>query len=335
MSSYRFLFLSLFSLILLPGILLASPSRDRADALFEDAVALNKQRQFKDAIISFVRAVKLVPGDHKYHRGLHMTYQATGRIRQGINFYRNLVREVPENAVAHYWLGRYYLSNRSLEDAAIAFEESARLDPKDEHPFISLGHVYSRLGKNKESLKAFLQADKMVPGVAVVKVGLGNSYFRMKEFDKARKEYEEAVAEDPSFTEAQFNLGILYERSKDYDKAYDQWQLLIEADPNDSAARENLAKLYYRGGFYLDALREYSTLSLVKVDTARIFLGLGESQIMLASELNDEKDRDLLKLRAIESFKRTLEIDPKNDTARQYLERLEALELKKRNSKKK
>ncbi|MFQ5779911.1 MAG: tetratricopeptide repeat protein [Nitrospiria bacterium] len=335
MSLHRAFYMGVFFLMLFPGMLLASPPEERAEALYEEGTALNKRRQFDEAIIRFVQAVKLSPDNHKYHKRLHVTYLATRRIRQGTAFYRNLVDRHPKNAVIHYWLGRFYLSGRFLDDAAKAFKEATLLAPKDDHAFLSLGHVYRRMRKDREALEAYLQADKLAPGVPVIKVGLGNSYFALKEFDKARKEYEEALAEDSSFTEAQFNLGIIYEKNKDYDKAFDQWQGMIETDPNESEAREHLARLYYRGGFYLDAVREYATLSLVKVDSARVFLALGEAQVMLASELNDSKDRDLLKKKAIESFERTLEIDPKNALARRYLERLKTLESEKFSSKRK
>ncbi len=260
MLNLRSFFLGIVLIVLLPGMLLASPAHDRADALFEEGLFLSKQRQFDDAIISFVRAVKLGPRQHRYHRGLYMTYQATRRVPQGIAFYKNLILDHPGNSTLHYWLGRYYLSSLRLDDSARAFKESARLAPKDEHPFISLGHVYSRMEKTQEALEAYLQADRLAPGVPVIKVGLGTSYFKLKEFEKARKVYEEALADDASFTEAQYNLGLIYERSKDYDKAFEQWQILLEADPNESGAREHLARLYYRGEFYLEAVREYTTL---------------------------------------------------------------------------
>jgi len=309
--------------------LMASAIDDEADAYFEEGMALNKQRQFNDAIIQFSEAIKLRINKHKYHRGLHRTYLATRRIRQGVNYYRGLLRGHPKNAVLHYWLGRFHLANQDLEASAREFKKSTGLDPKDDHAFISLGHVYARLGKVDESLEAFLAADALVPDVAVVKIGIGNAYFSKKDYDKAEKAYKAGIEKDGSFLEARFNLGVIYEKKGEYGEAGEQWGLMIEADPNESEARERLARLYMRGKLYIDAVREYATLSLVNLDKPRIFFALGEAQVLLASELGDLKDRKQLRKLAKESFERVLELEPDNKKAKRYLEQLKKIAVSK------
>ncbi len=296
--------------------------KDQAQLLFDEGMDLNKQRRYDEAIEKLTQAVTLSLDTHKYHQALHLTYIATRRGPHAIQFYKELIRRHPKNGTIHYWLGRLYLEKKSLEEAAQEFKEASLLAPKDEHPFISLGHAYSRLGRDKEALEAYLQANKLVPKIAVVHVGLGNIYFKRKEHGKAQKAYEEALALDASFTEARYNLGLIYEKKGEISKAVKQWQTLIEEDPNESAARERLARLYFRAERYLDAVREYSTLTQVKQNSPEIFFALGESQVMLASTLNDPDDRDALKRMAAESFQRTLELDPKNAEVRKYLARL-------------
>ncbi|HET6464832.1 MAG TPA: hypothetical protein VFH55_04390, partial [Nitrospiria bacterium] len=53
-----------------------------------------------------------------------------------------------------------------------------------------------------------------------------------------------------------------------------------------------------------------------------VFLALGESQIMLAESLENPDDKKQLKDLAVQSFRHTLELDPKNGQARKYLDRL-------------
>ena len=312
-------------LFLLPAESMASAIDDEAEAYFEEGMALNKQRQFNDAIIQFSEAIKLRIDKHKYHRGLHQTYLATRRVRQGLNYYKSLLRDRPKNATVHYWLGRYHLANQDLESSAREFQKASVLDPEEEHAFIALGQAYARLGKMDESLDAFLAADQLVPDVAVVKIGIGNAYFAKKEFDKAEKAYKRGLEKDSSFLEARFNLGVIYEQKGEYGEAGEQWGLMIEADPNESEARERLAQLYMRGKLYIDAVREYSTLSLVNLHNPRIFLALGEAQVLLASELSDAEDRKQLRKLAKESFKRVIELEAQNKKARRYLKQLEKI----------
>jgi tetratricopeptide (TPR) repeat protein len=308
-------------LICLPQLLFAAPA-DQAKSYFEEGIELNKQRRYDEALDKFTQAATLSLDTHIYHQALYRTYIALRRGPRGTQFYKDLTAKHPTNGTIHYWLGRFYLENRSLEEAAKEFKEAARLAPQDEHPFVSLGHVYLRLGKEKEALEAYMQANKLSPRIAAVHAGMGNIYYRQKSFDKAQKEYEEALAIDPSLMEARYNLGLIYEKKGEISNAVKQWQTMVEGDPNESRAREKLARIYFLGGEYLDAAREYATLSQVKQSSPEIFLALGESQVLLAASLSDPNERQQLIAMAIQAFQRTIELDPKNAQARKYLDRL-------------
>ncbi|MFQ5596558.1 MAG: tetratricopeptide repeat protein [Nitrospiria bacterium] len=320
----RFGFIAVCTMLLSPALNAATPE-EIAESHFEEAVSFNKQRQFNDAIIELAQAVKLSIDNHKYHRALHRTYLATRRGRQGILFYKGLVREHPKNPTVHYWLGRFYLADKSLDAAAREFQRVTLLAPKDEHGYISLGHVYIRMGKPEKALEAYLKADVLVPDIPVVKVGIGNIYYAFEDYDKAQEAYEVALEKDSSYLEARYNLGLIYEIKGEFGEAAEQWKLMIETDPNESDARERLANLYFRAKLYMDAVREYATLSLVRLEDPKIFFALGEAQILLASELTNQKDRDTLKMRARESFSRVLELEPNHKAAKRYLKRLKSI----------
>ncbi|TAK09486.1 MAG: tetratricopeptide repeat protein [Candidatus Manganitrophaceae bacterium] len=308
-------------LICFPPVLFAAPA-DRAQAYFEEGIDLNKQRRYDEALENFTQAIHLNLDNHKYHQALYMTHMALRRGPQGIQFYKDLAAKHPANGTVRYWLGRFYLESRSLEDASKEFLEATRLAPQDEHAFVSLGHVYLRQGKEKEALEAYLQANKRSPRIAVVHAGMGNIYYHRKNLNKAQKEYEEALAIDASLTEARYNLGLIYEKKGEIAKAVKQWQTLIDEDPNESKAREKLARVYFLSERYLDAVREYATLSQVRQSSPEVFFALGESQILLAASLSDPKERQELMAMAAQAFQRTVELDPKNVQARKYLDRL-------------
>lgn len=320
----RAIYLAGLLLICLPGFTFSSPSTstDRAKASFEEGIELNKQRRYDEALGKFIQAATLSLDSHIYHQAVYRTQIALRRGPQGTQFYKDLAAKHPTNATVHYWLGRFHLESRALEEAAKEFEEAARLAPRDEHAFVSLGHVYLRIGKEKEALEAYSQANKLSPKIAVVHAGMANIHYRRNHFDKAQKEYEEALAIDPSLMEARYNLGLIYEKKGEISKAVKQWQAMVEADPNESRAREKLARVYFLGGEYLDATREYATLSQVKQGSPDIFLALGESQLLLAASLSDPNERRQLIAMAIQAFQRTVELDPKNAQARKYLDRL-------------
>lgn len=320
MYSYTAVF---FLLFFSPQLLFASPA-DQAKSSFEEGIELNKQRHYDEALEKFTQAVLLSLDTHIYHQALYRTSIALRRGPQEIKFYNDLAAKHPTNGVVHYWLGRFYLESQALEEAAKQFKEATRLAPQDEHGFVSLGHINARLGKEKEALEAYTRANKISPRIASVHAGMGNIYYHRKDFDKALKEYKEALAIDSSLTETRYNVGLIYEKKGEIAKAVKQWQTLIEEDPNESKAREKLARVYFLSERYLDAVREYATLSQVRQSSPEIFFSLGESQILLAASLSDQKERQQLMAMAREAFQRTLELDPKNLQARKYLDRLKS-----------
>jgi len=303
----------------------AATMEETAKQYFDQGAELNKQQHYDEAIAKLTLAVRMSIDTHKYHQALFLTYLATRRGLQGIEAYKGLVHDFPKNAAPHYWLGRFYLESRSLDDAAREFQAATTLAPADEHGWISLGHVYYRQGKDDAALRAYREADHLSPKVAVVHAGLGNLYMKKHEDAQARTEMMTALQLDPSLTETRYNLARIYERAGDTDKAMEQWQQILEDDPNESDARKRLADAYLAQKKYADAVEEFDTLSRINQESPDVFLSLGEAQILLASTVDDTTHRREVLEAATHSLQRVIELDPDNDAAQKYLKQIQSL----------
>jgi cytochrome c-type biogenesis protein CcmH/NrfG len=299
-------------------------SEEEAKAYFEAGTELNKQQRYDEALTKFSQAIHLSLENNKYHQSYFFTSLALRRGLKAIEEYKQLAAQHPDSPTVHYWLGRLYLQSQSLDDAAREFRNASKLAPQDDHAWISLGHVYYRQGKDAEAMAAYQTANKLAPNVAAVHAGLGNLYLKKKDYPKAQKELEEALRLDESLTEARFNLSLTYEKRGETEKAVKEWQRILEDDPNESGARERLARYYFHTKRYDEAVQEYSMLSQLRPDSPEVFLALGEAQVMSGSVSSDQDERNHLKHAAIEAFQRTLELDPGNIQAREYLDRLDS-----------
>ena len=307
-------------LLTCPPLLLGEQAEEEARGHFEKGVEFNQQRQFTEARNEFQQAVSLDLENYKYHQALVLNYIQTRQGPLALQLYKGLERDHPQSAAVHYWYGRVYLESGSLPDAAREFSEAARLAPQDEHPFVSLGHVYYRMGKQDEALKAYLRAEALKPGIASVLAGIGNVYYVRKDYDKAKPAYLKALKIDPTLTDARYNLSLIYKKQGETGKAIEEWKKMLEDDPNESGAREQLARAYFLGEQYEDAAEQYYMLSLVRQESPGVFFALGESEILWAATTKDaEKKKELLE-EAQGAFQQTLDLDPKNERARKYLE---------------
>ena len=308
------------------GVSLASSPNEEAEFLFKKGMENIKTSNYEEAQRVLTEAVLLSLETHKYHQALFFHYLKTRRGPLGIKFYEDLIIKYPNSSIVHYWLGRFYLQRRTLDQAAREFKEATRLAPEDDHGFIALGHATLELGNVEDAYNAYRRANELAPKVAVVHEGLGNIYYRKKDYSKAKMEYDLAIKLDASLNEARYNLGLIHEKNGDIGKAIGQWKAILESDPNEAQARERLARIYFLGEQYSDAAREYSMITKVRPFSTDIFLALGESLIMAATVTEDPAEMSQMKESAIQAFREALELDPENPTALEYIEKLSTQE---------
>jgi predicted Zn-dependent protease len=62
-----------------------------------------------------------------------------------------MVREFPDAPMAHFSLGKHYLSLRRYPEAARALEEATRLDPAYAAALVALGDAYAGAGQTAKA----------------------------------------------------------------------------------------------------------------------------------------------------------------------------------------
>jgi (2Fe-2S) ferredoxin/predicted TPR repeat methyltransferase len=93
-----------------------------------------------------------------------------------------------------------------------------------------------------------------------------------------------------------------------YDEAIKNYVDALNLDPRDSRVLYNLATAQMLAKRYSDAVRSYTQVTIINPNDAESFLYLG------VCHFNSGRN-DLAK----DSWKKTLELDPKNETAKNYL----------------
>ncbi len=315
-------FISALAFLLISVLPYPSWSNEQAKVHFEKGLEFNKKGEYTKSREELIKAVQLDIGTHQFHQGLFFHFIQTRSGPKGIVFYQDLKKQFPKSATVAYWLGRFFLQKKSYQDAAREFKEATRLAPRDDHAFIALGHTYWEMEKADEAFKAYNQANQLSPNVAVVHEGLGNVHYKRKDFDKAQKAYAKAIKLEPTLIVARFNLGLIYEENKEFEKAFDQWTEILKIDPNETQARERLAWIYFMGEEFSEAAREFSTILKIRPSSPNIYMGLGESLILLSSSFSDPEQVAQIRNSAIEAFQHTVDLDPDNSRAREYLSKL-------------
>ena len=100
----------------------ATATQENAEQYINRGVALHKQGELDDAIVSFRKAIELDPSDASAHYSLGKALRDKGQLDAAIASYRRAIEFQPDNAMTHYHLAHALWKPGQL-DAVIAFSK--------------------------------------------------------------------------------------------------------------------------------------------------------------------------------------------------------------------
>jgi serine/threonine-protein kinase len=192
-----------------------------------------------------------------YEQGLAALrrYDKPGNLDEAIADFRQIIGRVPHHAAAHAGLARaYQLKFQSqskdrmwLDQALPLAERAVALDGYLASARVSLGMVYTSLGRLDEAKREIEKAIQLEPGNADAQYALGAVYEARAQPDLAEAAFQRAVALRPDrlFYDT---LGALYLRTGRLAPAIAAFQSSIRLAPDGALGYSNLGVAYYRRG---------------------------------------------------------------------------------------
>ncbi|RPH54819.1 tetratricopeptide repeat protein, partial [bacterium] len=182
-------------------------------------------------------------------------YDKPGNLDEAIADFRQIIGRVPDHAAAHAALARAcrqkFLSQSKdrmwLDQALPLAERAVALDGYLASARVSLGLVYTSLGRLDEATREIEKAIQLEPGNADAQYALGTLYESRTQLDLAEAAYQRAIAlrPDRQFYDA---LGALYQRTGRLAPAIAAFQSSIRVAPDGFLGYSNLGAAYYLQG---------------------------------------------------------------------------------------
>lgn len=163
---------------------------------------------------------------------------------EAIRRHQLVIKEHPENALAHYHLGFSYGMLGEHQQEFEEYEQAVNLGLDDWQLFLNLGLLYLETGNVNDATKVLKLATLLGPSHAETHFNLALAYQRMGEIQPAEQEVLLAIQIDPNQPDARNMLGTLYAQEGKCSRAQDEWSELAESDPSYSPARQNLVILH-------------------------------------------------------------------------------------------
>jgi tetratricopeptide (TPR) repeat protein len=159
---------------------------------------------------------------------------------EAIRRHQLVIKEHPDNALAHYHLGFAYGLMGQHQQELAEYQDAIDLGLDDWQLFLNLGLLYLEAGNQNAAMQVLRLATLLGPDRPETHFNLGLAYQRLGKLDQAEQEILLSVQIDPSQVDARNTLGTIYAEEGKYSRAQDEWNELVQADPNYAPARQNL-----------------------------------------------------------------------------------------------
>jgi Flp pilus assembly protein TadD len=207
------------------------------------------------------------------------------------------VQVVPRTSADLAVLGDDIGRKTRTEDLA-AYTKLLDGDPKDPLRHDAVAILYLQGGRVQEAAVHFRESLRLNPESAPAHYNLGTALSLQRRFDDAVTEFREAVHLDPDHAEAHNNLGAMLHVSGRLDEAAEHYRRAITLRPDNAQAQNNLGRLLSQQGRQAEAIACFRRALALDPDFAAALYGLAWIRATSDSATQDAKEAVRLAERA-------------------------------------
>lgn len=194
--------------------------------------------------------------------------------------YRRAVELQPENATAHYNIGKVLYRKREYDGAIAEYREAVRLRRDDPETHYDLGEALFDKQNFAEAMAEYRETLRLKPDHARAHGGIGAVLLRQRGADgltQAVDELKQAVAIDPNYARGYDLLGSVYAVLRREDEAFAAWKEFKRLAPDNPRGPTLMATLLLERNRYAEALSEVQPFVERNLKDSRLLLVAGRA----------------------------------------------------------
>jgi len=220
---------------------LRSGGKDQAQYQKRLASVLALQGKREEAARMYGEIARQEPQD-KESLLAHANLLMDSDVEEATKEFESLVKQMPNNPVAHFNLGRARAARRQNEAASREFREAIRLRRDYMPARMALTQLELDSGRNKEALELANEALSLDARNPQGRLYRATAYIGLQQFNEARKELSGVLKDFPDFSEAILQLAFVDLAEKRYKEAYATLDKLYSST-NDTRALRGMRDL--------------------------------------------------------------------------------------------
>jgi len=232
----------------LPAAAIAKIKEQFLDAysFLRAGMANERTGNYPAAVKAYERGLAIEPDNVELLNALGFSLFQQGRSKEAVVALEKALVVDPKHAKAHNNLALAAIDSGELEVAEAHYRESLAINPQ---PAIynDLGFVLERQGLPDEAAEAYRNALKLDPRSATAHYNLGSSLARSGKFAEAESHLRKSLTISPN-TQTYTGLGIVLSQLGRTDEAVANLRAAVEADPKNAMARQKLTEIQQGSG---------------------------------------------------------------------------------------
>ena len=122
--------------------------------------------EHRSAAEPYAEAARIEPDNATAWHFLAQSYRAAGESHRAVNVLNNAVLSLRDPSLTYYLLGESYGDLKRHAQAAAAYREAVKIEPRFAAGWFSLAQTYQKLGRTVEAREAEKQLEKIDPKLA-------------------------------------------------------------------------------------------------------------------------------------------------------------------------
>lgn len=287
----------------------------QVEKIVKDALKLQSEKKYSEAIAEYVKAIEIAPRDPKLHYNIGTAFQAAGDFEHAEKAYKKALEFDQDN-----------------EKARIALESLKKeSELKKIQDLTAKAVELQKVGNYQEAITTYLAALSIKQDDARLHYNVGTAYQASGNIENAIKEYEKASEldkENPSYKDAikiareeaarpLVQSAIQKQTSGNLLGAIDDYVRALQFLPDDAASHFNLGTAYQAAKQLDNAIRSY--LKAVELDSK----GQPEAYFFIGTIFEERKDYK----QAVENYQKYLQVAPNGSYSSQARELINYLKV--------
>jgi len=302
--------------------------------------ALFYQKSYEGAISFFQKEVEKNPNNEDAYILMGIANLNLNKIDRAILIYKKVIKINSKNSLAHYNLGVAYSANKNIKDAQKSYEKAIEIDIKDHKSYLQLGRIYHTKGELSDAIVSYrkvigIEKNDIVDYKVDAYNNLGIIYLYQQKFEKTIEAYRASIELNPKNEKGYLSIANIYFDKKEYSKALEAVSNVVTINPRNERAYLIIGTISSMNQNYDKAIKAYKEVLKINPKNKEVenILNLIERELGNdgVSEIQSfRNNEDYYKMgtvlfakkeyeKAIELFKKAIEINPQNDAAYTYI----------------